>query len=106
MNIASSAVIAFAMTLNELCTNATKFGALSNSAGSVNIEWAIDQATQKLVLSWIEAGGPVVMAPSRRSFGTRMMESLGQQLNGAVRLSYPPSGFSYSLDVPLAALTK
>jgi hypothetical protein len=33
-----------------------------------------------------------------------MMESLGQQLNGQVLLAYDPSGFVYSLDVPLGSI--
>ena len=106
IDLASGAVIALAMTLNELCTNATKFGALSDPSGFVTIEWKIDQTSEILSLSWIETGGPRVNPPSRRSFGTRMMESLGQQLSGTVRLVYPPSGFTYMLDVPIGALKK
>jgi two-component sensor histidine kinase len=94
------------MTVNELCTNATKFGALANQAGRVNIDWTVDLITQRLSLKWTESGGPQVQQPSRRSFGTRMIESLGQQLNGNVRLNYPSSGFEYSLDVPIESLIK
>jgi two-component sensor histidine kinase/CheY-like chemotaxis protein len=105
VSITSGAVIALAMTMNELCTNTTKFGALSQPAGRVEIAWTIDATTQRLRLTWTESGGPVVEAPTRRSFGTRMMDSLGQQLNGKVELEYRPSGFVYTLDVPLSALT-
>ena len=104
IKVASSAVIALAMTLNELCTNTTKFGALSTPAGSVEVTWTIDEDNQRLCLTWTERGGPLVQPPTRRSFGTRMMESLGQQLNGQVQLSYEPSGFVYSLDVPLRSI--
>jgi two-component sensor histidine kinase/CheY-like chemotaxis protein len=101
IRITSGAVIALAMTFNELCTNTTKFGALSNPAGHVEVAWTIDETKQRLRLVWTERGGPTVKPPTRRSFGTRMMESLGQQLNGQVHLAYEPSGFVYSLDVPL-----
>jgi two-component sensor histidine kinase/CheY-like chemotaxis protein len=104
IKVTSSAVIALAMTLNELCTNTTKFGALSTPAGSVEVAWKIDEEKQRLCLTWIERGGPSVQPPTRRSFGTRMMESLGQQLHGQVQLSYEPSGFVYSLDVPLRSI--
>lgn len=104
IKVISSAVIALAMTLNELCTNTTKFGALSTPAGSVEVTWTIDEDKQRLRLIWTERGGPPVQPPTRRSFGTRMMESLGQQLNGQVQLSYEPSGFVYSLDVPLRSI--
>ena len=102
--ITSGAVIALAMTLNELCTNTTKFGALSVPAGSIDIAWTIDDETQRLRLIWTEKGGPAVQAPTRRSFGTRLMGSLGQQLNGQVQLSYQPNGFIYVLEVPLSSL--
>ncbi len=105
IGITSGAVIALAMTFNELCTNTTKFGALSVPAGRIEIAWAIDDKSQRLKLTWSEKGGPAVEAPTRRSFGTRMMGSLGQQLNGEVQLAYQPTGFVYMLDVPLTSLT-
>jgi two-component sensor histidine kinase/DNA-binding NarL/FixJ family response regulator len=105
LGITSSAVIALALTLNELCTNTTKFGALSVPSGRINIAWTIDGQAQRLKLTWTEAGGPAVNTPTRRSFGTRMMEALGRQLNGQVQLAYQPTGFVYMLDAPLSALT-
>jgi two-component sensor histidine kinase len=105
IGIISGAVIALAMTFNELCTNTTKFGALSVPTGRIEIAWAIDHKTQRLRLAWTEIGGPVVQAPTRRSFGTRMMESLGQQLNGQVQLAYEPTGLIFTMDVPLISLT-
>jgi two-component sensor histidine kinase len=104
IKITSGAVIALAMTFNELCTNTTKFGALSLPSGRVDIAWTADDQTQRLRLTWIERGGPPVQKPTRRSFGTRMMESLGQQLTGQVRLAYEPSGFVYSMDLPLSSI--
>jgi two-component sensor histidine kinase/DNA-binding NarL/FixJ family response regulator len=105
IGITSGAVIALAMTFNELCTNTTKFGALSVPEGRVQVSWKIDDESQRLRLSWKETGGPPVAEPTRRSFGSRMMGSLGQQLNGQVQLDYEPAGFVYILDVPLSSLT-
>src|SRR6267142_4614819 len=102
--ISSGAVIALAMTLNELCTNTTKFGALSAPAGRIEIAWSINAANQRLLLSWSEKDGPPVQAPTRRSFGTRLIETLGKQLSGEVSLAYAAAGFVYTLDVPLSAL--
>jgi two-component sensor histidine kinase/CheY-like chemotaxis protein len=104
LRITSGAVIALAMTFNELCTNTTKFGALSVPAGRVEVAWTIDEPRQRLHLVWTESGGPAVEPPARQSFGTRMMRSLGQQLNGQVQLAYEPGGFIYALDVPLGAV--
>jgi two-component sensor histidine kinase len=105
VRMTSGAVIAIAMTLNELCTNTTKFGALSVPAGRVDIVWTVDPATQRLCLKWTEKNGPAVSAPNGRSFGTRLIETLGRQLKGDVQLSYEPSGFVYAFNVPLASLT-
>jgi two-component sensor histidine kinase len=104
VRITSGAVIAVAMTLNELCTNTTKFGALSVPAGRVDIVWTVDSQAQRLHLKWTERNGPTVQPPDKRSFGTRLIETLGRQLKGDVRLTYEPGGFAYALDVPLASL--
>ncbi len=105
VRMTSGAVIAIAMTLNELCTNTTKFGALSVPDGRVDIAWTLDPKTQRLQLKWTEKNGPAVRAPDKRSFGTRLVETLGKQLKGDVHLAYEPSGFVYAFDVPLASLT-
>ena len=105
IEITSAAVIAVAMTLNELCTNTTKFGALSIPGGHVDIAWTVDNSTMRLHLTWLEKDGPVVTAPTKRSFGTRLVETLGKQLKGVVHLSYEPGGFAYAIDVPLSSLT-
>jgi two-component sensor histidine kinase len=104
IGIASGAVIALSMIFNELCTNTTKFGALSTQGGRVEIVWTIDDS-RRLRLVWTERDGPPVVAPTKRSFGTRMIASLGQQLSGKVQLAYEPMGFVYTLDVPLVSLT-
>jgi len=104
LQITSGAVIALAMTLNELCTNTTKFGALSVPSGHVAIVWTVDADKARLHLTWSETGGPEVHAPTRRSFGTRMIETLGKQLNGKVEMAYDQKGFVYALDAPLSSL--
>jgi two-component sensor histidine kinase len=105
VRMTSAAVVAIAMALNELCTNTTKFGALSVPAGSVDIAWTLDPGTQRLHLTWTEKNGPAVRAPDKRSFGTRLIETLGKQLKGDVHLKYETSGLVYAFDVPLASLT-
>lgn len=102
LRITSSSVIAFAMTLTELCTNTTKFGALSLPGGQVSLSWRIEG--DRIRLDWVETGGPAVTPPTRKGFGTRMITSLGQQLKGQVALDYRPDGFAYRLDVPVEAL--
>ncbi|MNS08189.1 Blue-light-activated histidine kinase [compost metagenome] len=103
IRITSSSVIAFAMTLNELCTNTTKFGALSVAGGQVHLSWRVEDG--RVHLEWIESGGPLVSEPTRKGFGTRMITALGQQLKGQVALNYRPSGFIYTLNVPVESLS-
>src|SRR5712671_4913193 len=95
LKIVSGAVIALAMTFNELCTNATKFGALSWPTGRIEIAWTIDEQNQRLRLTWTEKGGPAVRAPTRQSFGTRLIETLGRELNGQDEMTYDLTGFVY-----------
>jgi two-component sensor histidine kinase len=78
----SGAVIAIAMTLNELCTNTTKFGALSVPAGRVDIGWTLDPETQRLQMKWTEKNGPAVRAPDKRSFGTPLGRNARQATKG------------------------
>jgi two-component sensor histidine kinase len=100
IRMTSGAAIAVAMTLNELCTNTTKFGALSVPGGCVDIIW-----TQRLHLTWTEKNGPAVHPPEKRSFGTRLIETLGKQLKGDVQLTYASTGFMHAFDVPIASVT-
>jgi two-component sensor histidine kinase len=103
IEIGASAVLPLTMSLNELCTNAVKYGALSNSTGRVEITSAVDEKTQRLKLTWNENGGPAVQEPTRRSFGTRLITRIADQLHGKARMRYEPTGVVYELDIPLAA---
>jgi PAS domain S-box-containing protein len=98
--------LALAMALQELATNAVKYGALSNDAGEITIEWRLDgtKAPPCLHLRWEESGGPVVQAPKRRGFGTRLIErSLALDLEGDVRIEFAPTGVICTVDAPLMA---
>lgn len=104
IEIGSGAILPLTMSLNELCTNAVKYGALSKETGRVNITSKVDETTQLFSLTWTETGGPVVQKPTRRSFGTRLIGALASQLHGDVRVRYEPDGVVYQLDIPLALL--
>jgi PAS domain S-box-containing protein len=93
--------LAIAMALHELATNAVKYGALSVPPGRVTIQWAISKA-QTFALVWREEGGPEVTPPSRKGFGTRMIErSLAQDIGGTVHLTYEPTGVVCAVEAPL-----
>lgn len=104
IEIGPGAVLPLTLSLNELCTNAVKYGALSNATGRIDITSTVDEATQLFTLRWTETGGPAVQEPTRHSFGTRLLGALATQLHGEVRLRYEPAGVDYQLNVPLAVL--
>jgi two-component sensor histidine kinase len=105
IDVSPAAVLPLAMVLNELCTNAVKYGALSNATGRVEITSTVDDAKKLFRLRWTESGGPVVAIPTRRSFGSRLIEhSFVRQLNAEAQLMFEPSGVVCVLDIPLAAL--
>lgn len=92
------------MALQELATNAVKYGALSNDTGEIWIQWMLDhtKAPPRLYLRWEESGGPPVQAPKRRGFGTRLIErSLALDLEGDARIEFAPTGVVCTVDAPL-----
>lgn len=98
--------LAFALALHELATNACKYGALSNETGRVDLTWSVangpDDDEPRFHLIWRETGGPEVCPPSRRGFGTKMIErSLRAYFRGRSQLEYYPSGLVFTLDAPL-----
>ena len=93
----------FNMVLHELTTNAAKHGALSVSGGSVDAHWRIDQSNGDLVFNWKERGGPPVVPPTRRGFGTIVIErSLRYELHGSGVLTYAPDGLACEAVIPAA----
>ena len=104
IEVGRGAILPLIMSLNELCTNAVKYGALSNETGRICITSTVDETSQLFTLTWTEAGGPTVQEPTRRSFGTRLLGALATQLHGDVRVRYEPAGVVYQLDIPLALL--
>jgi two-component sensor histidine kinase len=106
IEIVSSAILPLTMILNELCTNSTKYGALSNENGSVLFVWAADEAGALITFRWIEKDGPIVSAPGPKSFGSRLIEAaLPRQLGGRGHLTFPPTGVEFELAVSMEALT-
>jgi two-component sensor histidine kinase len=101
IEVTAAAVLPLTMSLNELCTNAVKYGALSNATGRVAITATSDAKMQRLKLAWVESGGPAVAKPKQRSFGTRLIGRLADQIHGSAVPKYEPAGVIYELDAPL-----
>jgi two-component sensor histidine kinase len=97
--------LAIAMALQELGTNAVKYGALSNETGQIAIRWTVVSNAEgpRLEMIWQETGGPLVVPPSRRGFGTRLIErSLAQELHGDVSIAFAPSGVICTINALLS----
>lgn len=96
--------VAVAMAVHELCTNAVKYGALSNDSGTVGVEWEVvgAGADSLLRLEWRESGGPPVTPPESRGFGTRMIErALAAELGGSARIEFLAAGIRCAVEAPL-----
>ena len=105
LRLCPRAALAIAMGLHELATNAVKYGALSVEPGYVEIRWDVTKnATPLLRMIWTERGGPTVVPPARRGFGTGLMvRVLTQDLGGVVRIDFDdPAGVTCLIEAPLA----
>ena len=97
------------MVLHELVTNAAKYGALSAPSGRVSIRWRLPRngsASDRLVFTWRETGGPLVVSPSKASYGMHVVRELvPYELGGTVDYVLSPEGAQCQMDIPLAQLS-
>jgi two-component sensor histidine kinase len=101
--VSSGPAVSLSMVIHELCTNAVKHGALSVPDGYVAILGTAEDGRFKL--RWKESGGPTVQQPSRKSFGTRLIEqALPGQMQGEARLKFEPDGLSCEVNIPLGIM--
>ncbi|WP_336492405.1 sensor histidine kinase [Methylobacterium nigriterrae] len=99
------AALSLALMIHELATNAAKYGALSTPNGRVHVSWGIAEqpGEQTVRLTWQEQGGPPVTPPSRKGFGSWLIErGLAGAVGGEVRTIYAPEGLVCSLVAPLS----
>jgi two-component sensor histidine kinase len=104
MELSVAAAQCIGMVMNELATNAVKHGALSGHAGRVEVAWHVDAGdAESFTISWREQGGPPVVAPARRGFGSTVIKSMAElSLDGTVQLDFAPSGLMWRLACPAA----
>ncbi len=92
------------MIVHEIATNAAKYGALSNDTGRIALDWEVlaENSKQMLRLIWTETGGPSVVAPVQRGFGSRLIErSARDQLGGEATVDFLPHGVVYTVTCSL-----
>ena len=103
LRVAPKPAVTLALAFHELAINALKFGALSRPAGNVAVRWDVDRRSGRLGIRWTESGGPPVAPPTRRGFGSRILElALPGELKGEVSMAYHVEGLDCSVEAPLA----
>jgi two-component sensor histidine kinase len=104
VRVGDQAINAIALVLHELTTNAAKYGALSNAAGYVEIDWRVEG--EDLKLSWVERGGPTVAGPpDQMSFGSTLVRNtIVSQLGGTFASDWAATGLGVSMSIPRARL--
>lgn len=115
VRIAPERAVALGMAVHELTTNAAKHGALSTPTGRVSVSWDVeardasaatverDDGSEGLtVLSWVESGGPAVSPPTRRGFGSTLLDKvLSAQLGARAKADYAAEGLRYTISFPI-----
>ena len=105
LKVTPKQALALTLAVNELATNALKYGALSSPGGKVDISWSTSDSPPTFVFLWREHGGPPVVEPAGQGFGSRVIkEFLANDFGGVVRLSFEPDGVVCELRSPLENL--
>ncbi len=99
----AKATVALALLIHELATNAAKHGALSVPDGRLAVSWR-EGEEGRLVIDWSERNGPPVALPTKRGFGSRLLQTVVTgELGGELNASFEPSGFAAAISVPPAS---
>jgi two-component sensor histidine kinase len=109
VDLSAKQALSLSLALHELATNATKYGALSIPGGTIDVtwDWTHLEANPMLRFAWRESGGPPVSTPSRRGFGSRLIEStLSSDFGTSVKVNYPPEGVVCSFETRLTDLAE
>ena len=104
----ANVVHSLTLALNELATNAAKYGALSVPDGRVAIGWELvepEGLERRFHMNWRETNGPPVEPPAKKGFGHIVIsEMVASALHGEVQLDYAPDGLVWSIDVPVSSV--
>lgn len=100
VTLGSKQALSLSLALHELATNASKYGALSVADGRIDIRWSINTKDQQPIfdLQWRESGGPAVAEPSRRGFGSRLIDRvLAADFGADPELDFAPGGLQFRI---------
>jgi PAS domain S-box-containing protein len=102
VTLAPSAAVSLSMVFHELATNSAKYGALSAPGGRIALAWVVEP--DALVLRWTERGGPKPKEPTRRGFGSRLLQGVVvQELGGELQQRLAPDGLECRIRLPLSS---
>lgn len=107
--LAPNTAIMLSMMLNELATNATKYGAWSVPSGQVRLSWSIVDGNpcKQLMLTWTERGGPPAKQPTRSGFGSNVLKfAIERSLRGSATVTYSDEGVTYEIMIPATHLVE
>jgi two-component sensor histidine kinase len=112
LEIGAHAAVTLSMILHELAANATKYGALLAPTGHVDVTWrtvwrpdASANGGRRLIITWVETGGPPVERPLGKGFGRRMLENgVTHGLKGVTEIAFDPDGLRCIIDIPFPAI--
>jgi len=98
-------VVPLSMVLNEMTTNAAKYGALSMPRGRTEITWRVTGEAEKSVeLVWQESGGPTVEAAPSTGFGTKLIDHVVRHdLDGETKIDFDPAGVRWTIAFPIVS---
>lgn len=105
VSLSPKTALSLSLAMHELATNALKYGAWSAETGAISVVWRTympSEGGERLHIEWRERGGPSVAAPSRRGFGSRLIErGLSAEMGGDVQMKFEPAGLVCTIDAPL-----
>jgi PAS domain S-box-containing protein len=104
VELPSEIAVPIGMAIHELTTNAIKHGALSTSAGRVDVSWEVRGSAEQPLFhfAWTESGGPPVHRPKRQGFGSRLLQRvLTAQAQADVDMHFDEAGLRFTMVMPL-----
>ncbi len=103
LHVPRNEAVLLSLLINELATNATKYGAWSVATGIVRVSWTVEDGGDGQVVEWLwkESGAPRRAAPTKNGFGTHVMQSIERGMRGSIAREFEPDGILYKFSFPL-----
>lgn len=106
VHLSPRTTLSLAIAFHELATNAVKYGAFSNEAGTIRIDWTVvaEETGNRVLIRWLERDGPKVAPPMGKGFGSWVLErGIAHELGGQVTLDYLTDGLACTINIPISA---